>query len=114
MFKITTQAPNFHIKHKTHRETLLKFFALAMILVGYFAFMSWKYDTSTGFTVSLLSWSFFVLCTPVADAGFILAFPIRLLLGIKMSVTQVALWFVAVFINIFMLASAPDSYDLTF
>jgi len=114
MFKIAEQSPKLHIKHETHRETLLKFFALAMILVGYFAFMSWKYDTSTGFTVSLLSWSFFVLCTPVADAGFILAFPIRLLLGIKMSVTQVALWFVAVFINIFMLASAPDSYDLTF
>ena len=114
MFKITTQAPNFHIKHETHRETLLKFFALALILVGYFAYMSWKYDTSTGFAVSLLTWSFFVLCTPIADGGFILAFPIRLLFGIKMSVTQVALWFVAIFINLFMLASASNSYNLSF
>jgi uncharacterized membrane protein len=114
MFKITTRAPDFHIKHETHRETLLKFIALALILVGYFAYMSWKYDASTGFSVSLLTWSFFVLCTPIADGGFILAFPIRLLFGIKMSITQVVLWFVAIFINIFMLASGSGSYDLTF
>jgi hypothetical protein len=76
--------------------------------------MSWKYDASTGFTVSLLTWSFFVLCTPIADGGFILAFPIRLLFGIRMSVTQVVLWFVAVAINIFMLFSASDIYDLSF
>jgi len=114
MFKITTRVPDFHIKHETHRETLLKFIALALILVGYFAYMSWKYDASTGFSVSLLTWSFFVLCTPIADGGFILAFPIRLLFGVKMSVTQVVLWFVAIFINIFMLASGSNSYDLTF
>jgi hypothetical protein len=114
MFKITTRPPKFHIKHETHRETLLKFIALALMLVGYFAYMNWKYDASTGFSVSLLTWSFFVLCTPIADGGFILAFPIRLLFGIKMSVTQVLLWFVAIFINIFMLASDSTSYDLTF
>jgi len=76
--------------------------------------MSWKYDASTGFTVALLSWSFFVLCTPVADGGFILAFPVRLLFGIKMSITQIVLWFVAIGLNIFMLISASNTYDLTF
>jgi len=76
--------------------------------------MSWKYDASTGFTVALLSWSFFVLCTPVADGGFILAFPIRLLFGIRMSITQVVLWFVAIGLNIFILISASNAYDLTF
>jgi hypothetical protein len=114
MFKVTTQAPIFHIKHETHRETFLKFLALVLILLGYYTYMSWKYDASTGFSVSLLTWSFFVLCTPIADGGFILAFPIRLLFGIKMSVTQIALWFVAISINIFMLISSPNSYNLTF
>ena len=114
MLKITTQASIFHIKHETHRETLLKFLVLVVILVGYYAYMSWKYDASTGFSALLLTWSFFVLCSPIADGGFILAFPIRLLFGIKMSVTQVVLWFVAILINMFMLASSPDSYDLTF
>lgn len=114
MFKIKSQATKFHIKHETHRETLLKFIALALILAAYFIYMSWKYDASTGFAVALLTWSFFVLCTPVADGGFILAFPIRLLFGIKMSITQVVLWFVAIGLNLFMLISASNAYDLSF
>ena len=114
MFKIKSKATKFHIKHETHRNTLLKFIALVLILVAYFLYMSWKYDASTGFVSALLTWSFFVLCTPVADGGFILAFPIRLLFGIKMSITQVVLWFVAIGLNIFMLISASNAYDLTF
>ncbi|HFU76221.1 MAG TPA: hypothetical protein ENK66_08255 [Arcobacter sp.] len=104
----------FHLSHETHKETFLKFIALVAILVSYFFYMSWKYDASTGFSVALLTWSFFVLCTPVADGGFILAFPIRLLFGIKMAITQVILWFVAIGINIFMLSSMPETYELTF
>lgn len=114
MFKIHTQVKKFHVKHETHRETLLKFIALALIFISYFLYMSWKYDASTGFAVALLTWSFFVLCTPIADGGFILAFPIRLLFGIKMSITQVVLWFIAVGLNIFMLVTESNAYDLTF
>ncbi|MDG6777899.1 hypothetical protein QCB44_04160 [Thiomicrorhabdus sp. zzn3] len=114
MFFIEPQAEKFHIKHETHKETLLKFIALALILVAYFLYVSWKYGSSAGLAVTLLTWSFFVLCTPIADGGFILAFPIRLLFNIKMSITQVVLWFVAVGLNAFMLITTPDSYDLTF
>lgn len=114
MFKIQSNIPKFHSKHETHKETIIKFIALVVIILAYFSFMSWKYNASTGFEVTLLTWSFFVLCTPVADGGFILAFPIRLLFGIKMSITQIVLWFVAIGINVFMLAYSPDSYDLTF
>jgi hypothetical protein len=114
MFKVTPPALKFSLKHETHIETFLKFIALTLILLGYFAYTSWKYGASTGFSVSLLSWSFFVLCTPIADAGFILAFPTRLLFGIKMSVTQIVLWFVAIAVNIVMLIALPSAYDLTF
>jgi len=114
MVEIGIKPAVFHVKHETHRESLLKFLALIGILIGYYAYMSWKYDASTGLSVLLLTWSFFVLCTPVADGGFILAFPIRLLFGIRMSFTQIALWFVAVSINVVMLIAAPDTYDLTF
>ncbi len=85
-----------------------------LILVAYFLYMSWKYDASTGFWVSILTWSFFVLCTPVADGGFILAFPIRLLFKIRMSITQLVLWFVALGINIVMLLISPKTYDYSF
>lgn len=114
MFNSESNSIEFNHKHETHKESLLKFSVLLLILVAYFAYMSWKYDASTGFGVALLTWSFFVLCTPVADGGFILAFPIRLLFKIKMSITQVVLWFVAVGINVFMLATSPGTYDLSF
>lgn len=110
----TSNEINFHPKNNTHKETLLKFLALVLILVAYFSYMSWKYDASTGFGVSVLTWSFFVLCTPIADGGFILAFPIRLLFKVKMSYTQVVLWFVAIAINLYGYFYTPDIYDLTF
>jgi len=114
MFKINNNTIKFHHKNETHSETILKFVALLSIVIVYFLYMSWKYDASTGFGVSVLTWSFFVLCTPVADGGFILAFPIRLLFKVKMSFTQVVLWFVAIGINVFFLAISPNTYDLTF
>jgi hypothetical protein len=110
----TNNEIEFHPKNNTHKKTLLKFLALVLILVGYFAYMSWKYDASTGFGGSVLTWSFFVLCTPIADGGFILAFPIRLLFKVKMSYTQVVLWFVAIAINLYAYFYTPDIYDLTF
>jgi len=110
----TSNEINFHPKNNTHKETLLKFLALVLILVAYISYMSWKYDASTGFGVSVLTWSFFVLCTPIADGGFILAFPIRLLFKVKMSYTQVVLWFVAIAINLYGYFYTPDIYDLTF
>lgn len=110
----TNNEIKFHPKNNTHKETLLKFLALVFILVAYFGYMSWKYNASTGFGVSVLTWSFFVLCTPIADGGFILAFPIRLLFKVKMSYTQVVLWFVAIAINLYGYFYTPDIYDLTF
>ncbi len=114
MFKSNKEHLSFHHRHKTHKETLLKFLGLIFILIGYFAYMSWKFDAATGFGLALLTWSFFVLCTPVADGGFILAFPIRLFFGVKMAITQVIIWFVAVGINVYMLATSEAVYKLTF
>jgi len=114
MFNFRHNSIDFNHKNETHLEALLKFVVLLLTFVTYFGFMSWKYDASTGFGLALLTWSFFVLCTPVADGGFIFAFPVRLLFKIKMSITQVVLWFVAVGINVFMLAASPGTYELSF
>ncbi|ADE53312.1 hypothetical protein [Coraliomargarita akajimensis] len=106
--------PKLNFKHPTHRETILKFSALIALLLGYFLWMSWKYDASTGFGLAILTWSFFVLCTPIADGGFIIAFPVRLLFGIKMAITQVIIWFIAVGVNVVFLWKFRSTYDLTF
>ena len=42
----------------------------------YFVYLVYEYGIEDGGMVTLLTWSFFVLCTPVADAGFLLDFPI--------------------------------------
>jgi hypothetical protein len=104
----------FNLQHQTHKETLYKFLGLAALLVAYFGYMSWKFDASTGFGLAILTWSFFVLCTPVADGGFILAFPIRLMFGVKMAITQGVIWFVAIGINLYMLWASKETYELTF
>jgi len=105
---------DFDRKHQTHKETFLKFLALISFLMAYFLYMSWKFDAATGFGLALLTWSFFVLCTPIADGGFILAFPVRLLFGIKMATTQAIVWVLAISINLFMLSSSKETYELTF
>lgn len=99
------------LTHQTHRESLWRFLILVGLLVAYFGYMSWKFDAATGAWLAALSWSFFVLCTPVADGGFIVAFPVRLLFGLRMIWMQVVVWIVAVGINVLALSVAPTAYD---
>lgn len=100
-------------RHQTHKESLWRFLALIAVLVAYFSYMSWKFDAATGAWLALLSWSFFVLCTPIADGGFIVAFPIRLLFGARMLISQAAVWIVAIIINVVAMRFTPTSYEDT-
>lgn len=63
--------------------------------------------------MTILTWSFFVFCTPIADAGFILAFPVRLLAGIRMLYTQIASYIIAFFIVMLTLAYSSEIYQTT-
>ena len=100
--------------HKTHRETLVKFLLLVLVVIAYFTYLSLKFDIATGGMLSALTWSFFVLCTPIADAGFLLDFPLRLLFGVRMWKTEVGVWALAITINILGLSYYPETYDQTF
>lgn len=104
----------YHLANQTHKETLFKFIGLIAVLIGYFGYVSWKYDFSTGFGLSLLTWSFFVLCTPIADGGFLIAFPVRILFGVKMFITQIILWFIAISVNLYFLFFSVTTYHLNF
>src|SRR6056297_222338 len=87
------------LKHPPKREGLIKFLLLLAVLLGYFGYLSWEYGLATGGLVAALTWSFFVLCTPVADAGFLLDLPIRLLFGVRMFMSEVLVWAFAIAIN---------------
>ncbi|PLX21790.1 hypothetical protein C0584_01660 [Candidatus Parcubacteria bacterium] len=98
-------------KHETKREILFRFLILIAILGAYFVYLTLEHGLGRGFSVLLITWSFFVLCTPIADAGFILDFPIRLFLRIKMFVSEVVVWVIAILINISFLLFRPEIYN---
>ncbi|PCI50023.1 MAG: hypothetical protein COB49_04300 [Alphaproteobacteria bacterium] len=100
-------------KIETHRKVVIKFLLLLSVLVLYFSYLSYEYGILTGGIVAALTWSFFVLCTPVADAGFLLDFPIRLIFGIRMLYSEILVWTIAISINFYALADGSNAYDKT-
>lgn len=101
-------------KHPTHKETARKFILLLAVLLGYFIYLSVKFDLATGGLLAVLTWSFFVMCTPVADAGFLLDFPIRILFGIRMLKSEIFVWALAIGVNVYALSFAENVYEKTF
>lgn len=98
---------------RPRRQVVIKFLLLCALLVGYFGYLSYKYDMLTGGVASVLTWSFFVLCTPIADAGFLLDFPIRLLFGVRMVFSEIAVWGLAIGTNILTISYAAEYYHTT-
>lgn len=92
---------------------LIRFGLLLAVLIGYFGFLWWKYDIVTGGVVAGLTWSFFVLCTPIADAGFLLDFPVRLITGLRMLYSEIGVWTIAISLNTATLHFAPEEYEKT-
>jgi hypothetical protein len=101
------------LKHISGHKSIIKFLLILSVLVGYFLFLSWKYDIVTGGIVSALTWSFFVLCTPVADAGILLDFPFRLITGLKMVYSELMVWLLALSINVYTFFFHESYYDKT-
>jgi hypothetical protein len=105
--------PSHLIKHETKRNILLKFSLVLLIFISYFIFIAKKYGVQQGLFVSTLSWSFFVLCTPIADAGFLLDFPIRLITKIKMLTSEMFIWTIAISLNLYAFFINPEIYNKT-
>jgi hypothetical protein len=107
-------APQIDKKEKHPRKQLLyKFLLLCILLISYFTYLSLQYNVVTGGIASILTWSFFVLCTPIADAGFLLDFPLRLLFGIRMLISEVVVWTIAITINVVSLLYFAEYYQTT-
>lgn len=102
------------LNHPPKREGLIKFLLLLCVLLGYTGYLSWEYGFATGGLVAALTWSFFVLYTPVADAGFLLDFPVRLITGLRMFFCELIVWTIAISLNLSALYFSPQSYENTF
>jgi len=101
------------VKHPTKRKVFIKFLAVVLVFVGYFLFVAGRLGFEDGFYVTILTWSFFVLSTPIADAGFLLDFPLRLLLGVRMIVSESIVWLIAIVANVLALGLKPEVYYST-
>lgn len=96
---------------KSERSKVRKFLLLLFIITGYFGYLSFEYGVATGGLVAILTWSFFVLCTPIADAGFLIDFPIRLVTNVRMFVSEILVWMIAISVNIYALTYESNIYD---
>jgi hypothetical protein len=96
-----------------HKGRIVRFSVLLGIVVFYFVFVSWKYGAKDGFLVTLLTWSFFVLCTPVADAGFLVDFPVRLIVKLRMIYSEILVWVIAILLNLSVLLTDQQIYSKT-
>ncbi len=104
---------NFNIKHQTHFESIAKFLLLLIVFVVYFIYLSFHHGTGKGLISLALTWSFFVLCTPIADAGFLIDFPIRLIFGLRMFVVEIFVWAIAFSIITVILVFTPKHFQTT-
>jgi hypothetical protein len=95
------------------KQVFYKFILLCILLVAYFSYLSYQYDLTTGGITSVITWSFFVLCTPIADAGFLLDFPLRLLFGIRMVLSEIVVWVLAIIVNVVSLLYFVEYYQTT-
>jgi H+/Cl- antiporter ClcA len=102
-----------YAKHETKRNVLKRFLIVLSILIVYLFVSIWYYGLENGIVVSFLTWSLFVLCTPIADAGFLLDFPIRLFTKIKMIYSEVFVWIITITLNIITITIYPSIYEKT-
>ena len=100
-------------RRELHQHPVLKFLLALFLLSAYTVFAGYKFGAKEGILVSALTWSFFVLCTPIADAGFLLDLPFRLLTGIRMMFSEMAVWAIAISLNVVVTLFTPQVYGDT-
>lgn len=98
---------------KSRSKEVRKFILVLLVLLVYSAFAVHSYGLKQGLSVTVLTWSFFVFCTPIADAGFLLDFPIRLITGIKMLYSEIIVWVGALLLNAVYFSSNQEAYQKT-
>ena len=96
-----------------YKHPFVKFLVVLAVFLAYLGFTVFRYGFEQGIMVAILTWSFFVFCTPVADAGALVDFPVRLLTGIRMIYSECLVWIIAALFNAYALIFAPQIYSKT-
>ena len=102
-----------NVQEYAQGHPLVKFLAVFLIFAVYILFTVKRFGFIDGLLVGLLTWSFFVFCTPIVGAGLLLDFPLRLLLGIRMLYSEISVWIMAFLLNLFVLLTSSSIYEKT-
>lgn len=98
------------VTHETKIHELRRFLIAFSILAAYTLYLIWHYGPN-GLSLGVITWSAFVLATPLPDGGVILDFPIRLLSGIRMVISEIFVWITAIGANAYYLKNHAELYD---
>ena len=101
------------LESETKKHTFIKYVLLLIVILGYFFYAVRKYGAGNGFLVTLLTWSFFVFCTPIADAGFLIDFPVRLITKMRMIHSEMMVWSFATILNLYAYFHNSQIYTKT-
>ena len=101
------------IKCETKKHVFFRYLLLILILIAYLWYTIHQFGAEDGILVTFLTWSFFVFCTPIADAGFLVDFPARLLIKVRMIHSELFVWGVAAVLNVFAILTNPGIYEKT-
>lgn len=101
------------VEEYTQNHPFVKFMIVFLIFIAYLFFTIIQFGIGNGLMVTLLTWTFFVFGTPIADAGALIDFPLRLITGIRMIYSEIMVWIIAFFVNIFAYFLNPQIYDKT-
>jgi hypothetical protein len=101
------------IQEYSSHHPFVKFLLVFLFFLFYFYFTVSKNGFNEGLKISFLTWSFFVVCTPVVGAGLLLDFPLRLLTGLRMIYSEIIVWGIAFCINLILFFNQGYLYDST-
>lgn len=85
----------------------------ALVVVLYAAYMVHRYGVKDGMIATYLTWSFFVLGTPVADAGGILDVPLRVLTGFPMVAIETCVITFTIATMVLIVRYRPEAFERT-
>jgi len=100
------------VKHETKKHSLKRFFIVLTILLIYTGYLVYKFG-SDGFSLGILTWTTFLMATPIADAGILIDLPIRIFLSIRMVFTEIMVWVIGILVNIYYLTFNSQIYEKT-
>ncbi len=89
------------------------FVAKLVFFFSYFFFTAFSYMSAHGFFMgtylTLLFWSFYILCVPAAHGQLTFGYPIRMLQA-RRFYTEPLMWIAALGLNIFTIFACPSMY----